>query len=133
MKSLMKVAFAAVVALSLAGCAKDMAAIGAVSAPVNTGIAASAIINAATTYDGLKVGVAAFAQYCVARQNTPAACSVQNRRTISAAIRTGDAARNSLEASLRSGSSVGVTAYTALTNSITALQATPVPQFTAAK
>lgn len=135
MKTVIRAIAIAAVAFYLGGCAKDMQTLGTVGAiastPVDTGIPAATVINTANAYAVLKSGAVAFAQYCVANANAPAACSVATRRAVSKAIRSGDAARNAAEAAVANGSTVAVAVYNTLTNAVAALKTTPAPQFAA--
>lgn len=135
MKSLVRLATiaAAIVSLGLGACSHSTAAgavFDAVTMSANSQVPADAVTVMGNTFDILEIGAYTFARYCVDNKQTPAPCSVNNRRLIVKAVKSGRAARNAAEAAVNNGQPVGVGVYNALRDAVGALQNSPVQQFT---
>ncbi len=112
-------------ALSVAGCAKDMALLQTVQQVATAEVPASVVIPTANSFDILKSFATNYAKYCIAQKMVPAVCSVGNRRRTVKFVRSGTSVRGQLEDSVRNGTPALASVYNILAAAVQGLQGTP--------
>lgn len=122
------IAAAALLALSLGGCAGLQKLEAVYTVATTATVPANVVIPAANAFDALKATATNFATYCIQRKFVDAVCSVSNRRTVVKFVNAGTAARVQLEASITTGQPALATVYNALLAAMDGLQATPAAQ-----
>lgn len=128
-----KLALALIVAgaaISLGGCAKEMALLQAASSAVEfattTAVPASVVIPAANTFDVLKGTATNYGHYCINNQMPEPICSAGNRRLVVKFVRSGTEARRQLEDSVINGTPAAASIYNVLVAAVQGLQKSPV-------
>lgn len=112
-------------ALSLAGCANNMAVLGAIQQVATATVPASVVVPAANAFDILKGTATNYGRYCIQGKFVDPLCSVSNRRIVVKFVRSGTAARNQLEDSVTNGTPAAASVYNLLVSAIQGLQGTP--------
>lgn len=118
----MKKVIAIILALSLGGCATELAKLQtAYSIVTQTTVSPQAILVTANAFDALEAGATQYLVWCKTNL-TSAACSASNRRIVIKAGRSGRAARNQLEPYITSGSAGPKAIYDTLSAAVDALK-----------
>lgn len=120
-----KILAVVLVAFSLAGCARLQQANDLYKFASETTVPAATVISVANAFDILKAGATNYAQYCISNNMTPSICSADIRRKVVKAVRGGTNARNTLEASVKTGAPASSTIYNLLVEAVGSLQMTP--------
>lgn len=115
----------ALLGLSLAGCAKEMALLGTIQQVATATVPASVVVPAANAFDILKGTATNYGRYCIQGKFVDPLCSASNRRTVVKFVRSGTAARNQLEDSVTNGTPAAASVYNLLVSAIQGLQGTP--------
>lgn len=125
-----RLAAAALIAVTLAGCAglqKQIdVATGIYDTVTTTTVPASAVIPAANTFNILKGAATNYGRYCISQKMAPSICSADIRRQVIRAVRSGTAARNQLETSLATGQPAAASIYNVLVAAVNGLKQSPV-------
>jgi len=123
-----KLGLVIVLALSLGGCAQLQTLTQVVTATVSP----TQAIVAANAFDAAESGATAYLVYCRTNLAT-AICSADNRRAVIKYTRAGRAARNQIETTINSGSSVPSALYNTLIAAVTNLRSTPAAAYAGAQ
>lgn len=134
--NIIKVAMAALVAVTLGGCAGGFS-FGELSAKIEmasgiykkvteTTVPPQTVIATANAFNILKAGAARYGEYCLAQQFVPAVCDEDIRRKVILAVRAGTNARNQMEASVEQNKPALSSIYNVLVAAVTQLQTSPV-------
>lgn len=115
----------ALLGLSLAGCAKEMALLGTIQQVATATVPANVVIPAANAFDILKGTATNYARYCIQGKFVDAICSAGIRRTVVKFVRSGTSARNQLEDSVQNGTPAAASVYNVLVAAVQGLQGTP--------
>jgi len=119
-----RIASIILIALSLGGCAKEMALLGTIQQVATAAVPASVVIPAANAFDILKGTATNYGRYCANKMPEPI-CSASNRRVVVKFVRSGTAARSQLEDSVTSGTPAAASVYNVLVAAVQGLQGTP--------
>ncbi len=115
--------------LSVSGCAglqkKIDLAPGVYTAVTETQVPASAVVPLANSFDILKAAATNFARYCISKQMAPSICSVDIRRNVVRAVRSGTKARDQLEVSVETGQPALGSVYNVLVAAVNGLKSSP--------
>ena len=114
-----KILVAALLALSLGGCAtfqKDWAII------TGTSVSPTQIIVAANAYDAAEATATQYLLFCKAATPVPSYCALATRQAVVSAVRAGRAARSQLEPYVVSGTAGPAAIYNTLVAVVTQLQ-----------
>lgn len=137
-----KIIAAALIAVSVAGCAGLQENIQAIQKRIDlvTGVfdmvtdatvPASIVIPAANAFDILKAAATNYGSFCIGRKKTTGAwpspvCDADIRRNVVRAVRAGTSARNQIEISFESGEPILGSTYNILVSAVKGLKGTPV-------
>ena len=113
-----------VAAATLGGCANLKNAFAVLSA---ASVTPQQIVIAGNSFDALETTATQYLNYCKSVAYKPQPCALGNRKPVVAAVRSGRAARNSLEPYVTSGLAGPAALYNTLIAAITTLQAKPLP------
>jgi hypothetical protein len=133
-----KIAAAIILCFALVGCAslqqKIDIATGVYKAATETTVPAEVVIPTANAFNILKAGATNYGRYCIQQRMAPSMCSASTRRIVIKAVRSGTAARNSLEDSVANNEPALSSVYNILVVAVNSLQKTPAAnsQFTEA-
>lgn len=120
-------------ALSLSGCATlntDIAKLRQVYTVVTTAtVSPTTVVVTANAFDALKATAINYGRYCIQDKFVDAICSAGNRRNVIRFVRSGTAARNSLELSISTNTPATATIYNTLVAAVNGLNSTPVATF----
>lgn len=111
-------------ALALGGCANLKTAWEVVT---SASVTPTQIIVAGNSFDALEATATQYLLYCKSVAYKPQPCALGNRKPVVAAVRSGRAARTSLEPYVVSGTAGPAAIYNTLISAITSLQATQLP------
>ncbi len=121
---------ACAIALSLTGCAGLQKQIefasGIYTTVTETEVPANVVIPLANAFDILKGAAVNYGRYCISKQMAPSICAADIRRQVIRAVRSGTAARNQLEISVRTGQPALGSVYNVLVSAVNGLKASPV-------
>lgn len=120
-----RTALIALIGLSLAGCAKDMALLQTVQQVSTAEVPANVVIPTANAFDVFKSAATTYATYCVKNHMPQPLCSVDNRRKTVKFVNSGTSVRDQLEASVRNGTPALASVYNVLAAAVQGLQGTP--------
>lgn len=115
----------ALTALTLAGCAKDMALLQNVQQVATAEVSADVVIPTANAFDILKGTAANYGRYCIAQKMVPSICSAAIRRNVIKFVRSGTRARDQLESSVENKTPALASVYNVLVAAVQGLQGTP--------
>lgn len=114
-------------ALSLAGCAGDLAKIQGIYTFATTAtVPAGDVVVAANAFDALNATATNYGNYCIDQHFPRPLCSAANRRAVIKWVNSGLNAKHALEGSINSGQSALATTYNALIAAVNGLKATPI-------
>lgn len=125
-----RIIFAALLAISLGGCAAIQKIETAYHTVTETTVSPKQIYIAAQTFNGLQATATQYLVYCRDHLTTDV-CSADNRRIVIRSIRKGRSARNQLETYITQSKPAPATLYNVLVDAITSINnspATKVPQ-----
>lgn len=126
-----KILVAAVLALSLGGCATFQTFENNVktawSMVTSASVSPTQIIVAANGFNAVKATATQYLLYCKSVNYVPQACSLSNRQVVVKSVRAGTVARNQLEPYVTSGTAGPAAIYNTLVSVISSLQASNLP------
>jgi len=127
----MKKILAVAIALTLVGCGGKLQkeiefASGIYTTVTETVVPADVVIPVANAFDILKNAATNYGRYCIKNQHTPSICSADIRRQVVRGVRSGTAARNQLEVSIKTGQPALGSVYNVLVTAVNALKQSPV-------
>lgn len=119
--------------LGLAGCATfnaDIVKLRQVYTVVTTStVSPTTVIVTANAFDALKATATNYGRYCIQGKFVDPICSTGNRRKVVQFVRSGTAARNSLELSITTNTPATATIYNTLVVAVNGLNSTPIATF----
>ncbi len=125
----MKKLLALSLALSLGGCASEMAKLQTIfSVVTQASVSPQAIIVTANAFDALEAGATQYLTWCKTNLTT-SACSAGNRRIVIKAGRSGRAARNQLEPYITNGTAGPKAIYDTLSAAVDQLKSSQASGF----
>jgi len=123
-----KILLAAVLSLSLAGCASfNQKVETAWQIVTSAAVSPTQILVAANSFNALEVTSTQYLLYCKSVTVKPQACALSNRQAVVKSVRAGRAARNALEPYVTSGKAGPAAIYNTLISAVSALQASNLP------
>lgn len=122
-----------ILALCLAGCSTlnaDILKLQQVYSVVTTAtVSQTTVVVTANAFDALKDTATNYGRYCIQGKFVDPICSAGNRRKVIQFVRSGTAARNSLELSITTNTPATATIYNTLVAAVNGLNSTPVATF----